>query len=230
DGTEAMLRVAIERQPDPRELQLAIPKPREIWWEATLPDGTHLPATTTDREYQTPLPQWQLRLSGLSSDNSPTNEQTVKVSAWWLAASETPAAATFIAGRDFHALSDLVGKQVEIAGDTILIETLHVQQRRLPVGNQYEDVPCLIGSIRGGQSHTYWLRWREVQIPGREHRHYPSIGRHVGYFWPIDENALIQPGTRLEIVALETLKRRAETYQTHVSFDSVAIPASKSGM
>ena len=220
-----MLQVALERQPDAREAQLAVNSPREVWWEAAWPDGTLLPAIASERVFNVPASQWRLDLNP-SADAVTHASGAVQVSGWWLSENEAPAAATLIAGEDFNQLQDLVDRSLQIAGETVVIEGVRVDQRSQTAANgTASPQPCLIVSLHGTPGKTYWVRWRNANVTGVEHHHYPTIGRYVGMSWPIDEKTAVAPGTRLEIVPLDALKREAVARGTFIRFPEVALPA-----
>ncbi len=82
----------------------------------------------------------------------------------------------------------------------------------------------MIVSLQGSPGKSYWVRWRNTTATGIEQHHYASIGRNVGIAWPLDEQTAIAPGTRLEIVPLDALKREAQARGLQVTFRHVPLP------
>ncbi len=218
------LQVALERQPDAREAQLAASAPREIWWEMAWPNGTPLPAIACQRLYNTPTAQWQLEVHPSVVALADAGD-ALQISAWWLSENETPAAVTLVAGQDFAKLSDLADRVWQIDGDQVAIEGVRVERRDVNTSPGHrEQQPCVIVSLQGSPGKSYWVRWRNTTATGIEQHHYASIGRNVGIAWPLDEQTAIAPGTRLEIVPLDALKREAQARGLQVTFKHVPLP------
>lgn len=207
------VRVAIELQPDPREVELAVPTPRDLWWELTQADGTLVSSFTSDRIFDRAPPQWELRLPT-------TTPRDLTLTGWWLAENPVPAVITLTAGRDFKSLSELAGRTFEIAGETITIEDVRIQQRDVP-GSDGSEAPqqCLLATLQSPSQQTYLLRLQDGVERGHEHRCYPSIGRYIGVYWPCDEQSLLANACRLEIISLSMLKELAAQQGTKAVFE-----------
>jgi hypothetical protein len=213
----AQLSIALERTPDPREVRLAVVSPTALWCEVSLSEGTPpLPLTITPALDQ-PLPAWQLEVaapSGVAGAFAP------RLEAWWLADAPPPAAATIVAGRDFHTLDDLAGRTIEVANQTLRIEDARVDSLPVP-GATGDPKPCLCVTWSGSPDAIAWLRIAGADLIAHEHRHYAAVGRYVARFWLPDAESAITPGVRWEITTLDDLKHTAERYGTHARFDAV---------
>jgi hypothetical protein len=210
------MEIALERQPDANELQLANAAPREVWWECSLAcDAAHTGAVRATRTFTTGLPAWRVKYLMPAGETAPA-AFTGSIAAWWMEDDFTTSRAKLIAGRDFQDLNQLIGRTVTTDDQPIRIRDVRWQPQA--VGGQLTIV------VEGAPGESPWLRLDGVPVITTEHRHYPSLSRYAGVFTLPDE--LPPQGWRLELRSLAQLKRVAEQQGTHVRFDNVLLQRS----
>jgi hypothetical protein len=211
----ARVRVGLERVSDPREVQLGVPKPAEIWWELTT-GVDQLPCfVSATRVYDAGLLAWNVELACLPGATPPAT-LAAELKGWWVPPLEPIASTTLVAGRDFNKLEDLAGRTIEMDG------------AKLQIREATHDVATnnLRLIVDGAPQTTLWVRLRNLPVTATEHRHYTSLGRYVGDFGLTDAPALAASGWHVEFISLPVLKRRAEQLGTQVRFSSLLMPMS----
>jgi hypothetical protein len=222
----ARLRVGIERVSDARELQLAVPKPAEIWWELTTSDEQLPSFVTATRVYDAGVPAWNVELSCLPGSTPPAT-LAADLQGWWLPPLEPIASTTLVAGRDFQNLADLHGRIVDVDGVKFVMRAAEVETSPSAANATPPELNNRLRLIFDGPPQsTLWVRLRNLPVSATEHRHYTSLGRYVGDFTLADARDLAATGWQLEIISLPILKRRAAQLGTHVHFSNVLMPMS----
>jgi hypothetical protein len=211
----ARVRVGVERKSDSREVQLAVPKPAEIWWELAAADNQLPFFVTATRVFDAGLPAWNVELACLPGATPPAT-LAAELKGWWVPQLEPIASTTFVAGRDFHKLEELVGRTIEIDGEKVLIREALVEATS-------KNLRLIVD---GAPQTTLWVRFRNLPVTATEHRHYTSLGRYVGDFSLSDTHVLAEGGWQVEFISLPVLKRRAEQLGMHVRFTNLLMPMS----
>lgn len=211
----ARVRVGVERMSDPREAQLGVPKPAEVWWELTTTNDQLPFFVTATRVYDAGLPAWNVELACLP-DATPPATMAAELQGWWVPPMEPIASTTLVAGRDFRNLAELVGRKIEVDGVTLQIREAALQATTSNLRLIVDGAPQTI----------LWVRLRNLPVAATEHRHYSTLGRYVGDFSLSDSHVLTESGWQMEFTSLRDLKRRAEQLGTHVRFSNLLMPMS----
>lgn len=214
NSDSAIVTVALERNYDPTEVELAHVVPRDIWWELRLngiePKDAALRATRT---YQAGLPAWQLTCSPAPGITLPTATSGT-LTGWWLDDAANTSAVQLVAGRDFQRVEDLIGREMNVEGDRLVVRDARWEAT--------SDGQQLVLVIDGSPHELVWARVRGIGAIAAEHRHYESLERYVGIFpWPAQASQ--DAAYRIEFGSVGQLKRAAEARGTHIQFEKLLL-------
>jgi hypothetical protein len=155
---------------------------------------------------------------------------------WWLPNRQGPGLA-LKPGLDFRAIDDLQGKQVQVRGDSVTIDSVTVEQRWVPTssaaaGHLRGQRWCLV--VRATHPVDRPIRVRPeglTDLAGQEHRFYPRAGRYVGLFWFVNVDSAGQVEDRVDrglssfnVISVPALKKEAGGMQYVADFSNLDNP------
>lgn len=213
-GQRATVTVALEREPDSRELQLAVVAPARIWWQMTLDaDEEQASALRATRVFTSGLPTWQLECDAPGELSLPA-ATTARVEAWWLEGATALPSVSLVCGRDFTHVEELVGRTLNVGGMALTIRDVRWQTTE--AGRR------LIVVVEGAGEAECRVTLHGLGEVAAEHRHYQSLGRYAALFdCPPGDNSATD--WRLEFESLAALKQLATQQGTHHQFKNVLL-------
>jgi hypothetical protein len=222
----------LEKQADPAEVTLRLPKPVKAWLEVSAPQEGGKPfvsrwsyqAGYPAPAYSLDVPLWPSR-----KDGSAPAQPVVK--AWWSPDRLLPPGATVERGADFESFKGLAEKPLRVGEEDVVIESVQVEEHWVEVkpgvrgtAGQLQPLPCLVVRVRHAVGSPVWVQLRGLEPWGEEHRYYSDAGKYTALFWAVtaDQAALALKG--IDVYSLAAFKRDAEARKYTVELRNLYLP------
>jgi hypothetical protein len=200
--------ISLERQYDPGETVLQLPRPNGIWFDLKPSQPNANPIAIEWHEIRGyPAATWAM--SSPAWPESQTGPDRPVLSAWWNPNQEPRIAGRFDQDVDFQKWTELSGKSLPIDGDPVTIESLAVEDHVVATSpTKRERKPCLVVRLKHDPNNPAEVRIRGATFQGQSLWQYVPAGRSTALFWPATDHTL-ESLSAIEFVSIRALRRLA---------------------